>query len=196
MPPRTTIEAFSITHAQVMDGATAFRALTTSAASDDLDIYGVDQGNVDPDVGEATNPGDDVELGYWSWINHATINVRAGYMSFPLLSTLTGAPISSSGSGASILYDIDLWSETGVNLPPKPLLLRMPSKDKDGAVRTFDIGLYKVTFQPVTFDGPQYKEGLKVSYRGRATYSANDETGTPFPDGKKRIARLVSRAAI
>jgi hypothetical protein len=182
MPPRTTIEAFSITHAQVMDGATAFRALTTSAASDDLDIYGVDQGNV--------------ELGYWSWINHATINVRAGYMSFPLLSTLTGAPISSSGSGASILYDIDLWSETGVNLPPKPLLLRMPSKDKDGAVRTFDIGLYKVTFQPVTFDGPQYKEGLKVSYRGRATYSANDETGTPFPDGKKRIARLVSRAAI
>ena len=73
------------------------------------------------------------------------------------------------------------------------MIIRMPSKDHLGAVRYLDIGLYSVSFAPITFDGPQYKDGLKVNYNGQALMSTVDELGATFADSKKRIAKLISR---
>ena len=185
------VEAFSLSHAQIMDGATPFQTATLANA-DGYDVFGVDDGSLEPDVGEYDNQGDDVNLSYWAWLNHANVNVKAGYLSFPLISTLTSQPLSSSSSANGISYFADLWHEDSMNIDARPMLLRMPSKDHLGQVRTLVFGLYKVNFKPVTFDGPQFKNGLKVSYGGRATYSTVDELGNPFADGKKRVGRLIS----
>jgi hypothetical protein len=185
-------EAFSITHAQVLDGSTAFADVETSS-SDWGDIYGVNQGSLTPDGDSYENQGDDATLSTWEWLNFAGLEIQAGYMSLPLIANLTSRDIASSGAGDTQLFELDLWHEDSFNVSPRPVILRMPSKDKNGVVRTLDIGLYKVSFAPVTFEGPQYKDGLKVNYNGKALLSATDELGAAHGDGKKRIGKLISR---
>lgn len=115
---------------------------------------------------------------------------------------LTGGTVAvatttpGTGGGDDTVYSIPLWTEDSFNVEPKPMLTTLPSRDHRGKVRLFVIGLYKVQFAPITFDGPQYKEGLKVNYGGRASMSAFDETGTEFAGGKKRVGTLVSRPRI
>lgn len=112
---------------------------------------------------------------------------------------LTGGTVAvatttpGTGGGDDTIYSIPLWTEDSFTAPPRPMLATLPSKDHRGKVRLFVIGLYRVQFAPFTFEGPQYKEGLKVNYGGRATMSAWDETGAAFPGGKKRVGTLVSR---
>ncbi len=72
------------------------------------------------------------------------------------------------------------------------MIVRAPSKDADGVIRRLDLIFYKVQFGPFTFSGPAYKAGMEVSYSARALSSASNEIGTAFPDGKKRVGRLVS----
>lgn len=188
------IEAFSLSHAQILDGSTQAFDTATLASADAQDFYGVENGSLDPDVGEWANVGDDVELSYWSWLNHATVNIKSGYIPFSLLAALTGRTVSSSGAGATQVFGVDLYHESGVNLAPKPVILKMPSKDHQGNVRTLTIGLYRCVFQPINLDGPAYKEGLKCNWRARALYSASDELGVAFSDGKKRVGKLISTA--
>lgn len=185
------VEAFSITHAQILDGSTAFA--DALSLGQDYDVYGVDQSTLEPNTGEYENEGDDVVLSTWEWLNYAQVNVRAGYVSFPLIANLTGQAISSSGADPDEVFELDLWHEDHFNVQPKPMLLRMPSKDKNGVVRLLDIGLYKVSFAPITFNGPQYKDGLKVNYAGKALLSDTDESGAAHADGKKKVGRLISR---
>jgi hypothetical protein len=112
---------------------------------------------------------------------------------------LTGGTVAvatttpGTGGQDDTIYEIPLWTEDSFNVPPKPMLATMPSKDHLGNVRLFVIGLYRVQFAPFTFDGPKYKEGLKINYGGRATMSAWDETGAAFAGSKKRVGTLVSR---
>lgn len=101
--------------------------------------------------------------------------------------TTTPGAVASSASAS-----LDLWHEDSMNTAPKPMLLKMPSKDMDGAIRILTIGLYKVQFKPITFDGPKYKDGMKVNYEGNALMAAKDEQGVLFADGKKRVGRLIS----
>ncbi len=112
------------------------------------------------------------------------------------MAALTGTAISSSGTGAAQMFRFDLWHEDHMNTAPKPVLLRVPSKDSDGTVRRLDIVLYKVQFAPMTFSGPSYKAGMEVSYTGRALSSKKDELGVAFPDAKNRIGRVVSAQAL
>lgn len=188
---RKQVEAFSLTHAQVLDGGTTFG--NALSLGEDYDVYGVDQSTLEPDTGQFDNNGDDTTLSRWQWLNFATINVRAGYLSFGLISTITGRAIASSGAGASQILEMDLWHEDDFNVGHTPALIRMPSKDSDGNVKLLDIGLYKVNWAPFTFEGPQYKDGLKVNYAGTALFSNTDELGVAFPDGKKRIGKIISR---
>jgi hypothetical protein len=133
-----------------------------------------------------------------------TFDVAAGNV--PALTVnntgLTGGTVGvatstpGAGGGDDTIYSIPLWTEDSFNVEPKPMLTTLPSRDHRGKVRLFVIGLYKVQFAPITFDGPSYKEGLKVNYGGRATMSAFDETGVAFPGGKKRVGTLVSRPRI
>lgn len=285
------VESFSLSHAQVLDGATSFLAALGAAASEAEDVYGVNESSLDPDTGDFDNEGDDAVLSTWSWFNFADVTVQAGYFSFPLIENLTGSPIetitgtdevqtmtasaatagdftltfqgqttdpiafdataaavqtaleglsnvtpgqvtvtggpastvdltftfdaelgdvapltanldgltgatggviSTGTPGVSEAVAIDLWHEDSMNVAPKPMVVKMPAKDHLGAVRSLAIGLYRVNFKPITFEGPAYKDGMKVNYNGRAVFSPVDELGATFSDGKKRVGRVLS----
>jgi len=191
--PTNIFEGFSLSHVAILDGATAAE---DAAATVGTDMYGVRSGAIDPDVGQFDNEGDDFILSSWYWLNFATLTVTNGYISLPVLAAITGSAISSSGAGATQKFGFDLWHEDHFNTAPKPVLLRVPSKDSAGAVRRLDIVLYKVQFGPFTFNGPAYKSGMEVSFQARALASPNNESGTAFPDGKKRVGKLISGALI
>jgi hypothetical protein len=109
---------------------------------------------------------------------------------------ITGSPgyANVAGTNASEL-SVPLWAEDAGNQPPRPVLIRMPSRDAQGNSLALDIVLYRVQFGPMTFNGPTYKTGLTVSFTGRVVASGFDETGAAIP-GKKRCGRLISRTAV
>jgi len=295
--PSKVVEGFSLSHAQILDGSSTFLAALAASVAEDYDIYGVNDASLDPDSDNYENQGDDATLSRWGWLNFASIGVQAGYLSFPLISRLTGRPITTSttsttsevqtlaSSGASagtftlsfrgattapiafnatnavvqsalqglstigannvtvtggpanttalvmtfaldlanqalelvgfdktgltgagvgtvtrttagidgnVSFATDLWHEDSFNVAARPMIVVMPSKDKNGVPRRLVIGLYKVSFDPMTFDGPAYKDGLKVNYGGTALMSTTDEVGATHADGKKRVGRLLS----
>lgn len=189
------VEAFSLTHAQVLDGTGTFlEAALAATTADDLDVYGVNESSLTPNKDSYSNEGDDVVKSKWAWLVDADVHIQAGYLSFPLIANLTGQTVSSSGSGANQVFELDLWHEDALNVPPKPAIMKMPSKDEDGVVRTLTFGILKLAFDPITFDGPKYKDGLKINYDGTALYSLKDETGAAFADGRNRIGKIISHA--
>lgn len=179
-----TVEAFSVSHAAILDGSTGAEA---------ADIYGVRDGTVEIDSDSYNNTGDDAILSVWNWFNLATVTISSGFIPFDVVSLMTGAPITSSGTAPDDFYSIGLWNESSLNQPSRPVLLRCPSKDKAGTPRNLDFLLYKVQFQPIKFDGPSYKNGLVVSYTGQALMSDVDELGATLTD--RAVGRLVSRPA-
>jgi hypothetical protein len=191
--PTPIFEGFSISHAAILDGATSAEDAALTVGTD---IYGVRSAAIAPDVGNFDNEGDDTVLSSWFWLNFATLTVTQGYISFTELAAITGKAISSSGTGATQKFYFDLWHEDMFNTAPKPMIIRVPSKDSAGAVRRLDIVLYKVQFGPFTFSGPAYKAGMEISFESRALASGQDELGAAFADGKKRVGRLVSGAAM
>ncbi len=174
-------EAFSISHAAILNGSTGAEL---------ADIYGVREGSVSVDSDSYDNTGDDAVLSNWFWFNYAELTVSSGFVPFDVISLLTGAPVTSTGD----VWSMDLWTEDSLNQPSRPVLIRVPSKDSAGAVRVMDIVLFRVQFQPISFDGPTYKDGLVLNYSGRAVVSPVDETGTALVGGKKAIGRLINRA--
>lgn len=293
------VEAFSVSHAQILTAGQSFLESIAQAALAEEDIYGVAEAGLSPDLGSYDNEGDDSIMSTWDWINKAELTVKAGYVSFPLLAEITGQPVdtiaaasavsevqtipahdaesgtftlsfggqttgdldwdstaaeietalealSSIGTGnvtatggplnttavvvtfggalansavgpisaddADLVggtigavaqttpghaatkagYGMDLWHEDSIATAPKPMTIKMPSKDENGVPADFVIGLYKVQFKPITFDGPAYRDGLKINYDGNALQSAVDEMGVPFSDGKKRFGRLLA----
>ena len=180
-----TFEGFSISHAAVLDGATGAEDVRG-------DVYGVRDGSLDVDIDSYDNTGDEAVLSTWFWFNYANVTITAGYIPFELLFLLTGATITSSGTAPADHYSIPLWNQGSLNRTPKPLLIRVPSKDSDGVSRVFDIVLYKVQFNPIAFDGPSYKDGLVVNYSGRALISDKDEKGTTLGTGNRAVGRLVN----
>lgn len=182
-----TVEAFSLSHAAILDG-------TTGAEEVDGDIYGVRSGTIAVDTGNYDNTGDDAVLSSWFWFNFATVTVQAGYLPFDTIALLSGATITSSGTGVNDYYSLPLYEETSLNQPPRPMLIRVPAKDKDGIIRTLDFVLYRVQFGPMSFDGPSYKSGLLLNYSGRAVMSDKDETGAALV--KRQIGRIINRPAV
>jgi hypothetical protein len=182
-------EGFSVSHVSILDGATTAEDAALTLGTD---VYGVRSAALTPDSATFDNEGDDAILSTWYWFNFATLDVVSGYISLPVLAALTGRPISSSGAGANVKYDFDLYHEDMFNVSRRPVLVRIPSKDASGNVRRLDFVVYSMQFGPFTFNGPAYKAGLEVTYTGRALSSIHDETGTPFSDGKKRVGRMIS----
>lgn len=107
-------------------------------------------------------------------------------------SAITGSTgyINTSGTAGSVA-SIPLWSETSVNVSPKPVLIRVPARDHLGTTKYLDIVLYKVSFSPISFQGPQYKSGLTINYSGRALMSTVDETGTTL--ATRAVGRLLNK---
>jgi hypothetical protein len=179
-------EGFSISHAAILNGSTG---LEESFG----DIYGVRSGTIAADTGNYDNTGDDYVLSSWFWLNFATVTIEAGYLPFSTIALLSGATLTSSGAGAGTTYNLGLWEEDSVNQPARPMLIRVPSRDSDGAIRVMDFILYKVIFGPINFTGPSYKSGLLLNYTGRAVISDKDEKGTTL--AKRGIGRIVNRSA-
>ncbi len=171
-------EGFSVSHAAILNGSTG---------AEDADIYGVREGSVSIDSDSFDNTGDDAVLSNWFWFNYADLTISSGFVPFATVSLLTGTPFSSSGD----TYSMNLWTMSSTNQPSRPVLIRVPSKDSAGAIRVMDIVLFRVQFQPISFDGPTYKDGLVLNYAGRAVVSPADETGTSLPE--KAIGRLVNK---
>lgn len=188
-------EAFSVSHAQILTEGQDFLAALAEAVTATEDIYGVSEASLEPDVGDYDNEGDDSVLSTWSWINKAELTVQAGYFSFPLIAELTGQEIVTTTTGEAeaekSVHSLDLWHEDSMNVASRPVIVKMPSKDRDGNPADFVFGLYRANFKPITFDGPAYKDGLKVNYDATITASAVDEKGEPFADGKKRFGKLL-----
>ena len=184
-----TVEGFSVTHAAILDGATNAYTVAPTVG----DIYGVRSGSLDVDTDSYDNTGDDSILSTWSWFNFATLSIQSGYIPFELIQTLTGASITSSGTAPADFYSIPLWNESSLNQPVRPVLVRVPSKDQAGTPRVLDFVLFRVQFEPITFDGPNYKDGLLLNYSGKCLMSDKDETGTTLGTGKRAIGRIISR---
>lgn len=182
----TNFEGFSVSHAAILNGSTGIE-------EEFGDIYGIRSGTIAADTGNYDNTGDDYVLSSWFWLNFATVTVEAGYLPFKTIALLSGATITSSGSGAGTTYSLPLYDEDSVNQPSRPMLIRVPSRDSDGAVRVMDFILYKVIFGPINFTGPSYKSGLLLNYTGRAVISDKDEKGATL--AKRAIGRIVNRAA-
>lgn len=176
------VEGFSLSHCAILDGTT-----TAELA----DIYGVREASLDVDTDSFDNTGDDTILSTWSWFNFATLTVQSGYVPFSVIALLTGATLTSSGTAPADYYSLPLWNENSLNTPTRPVLIRVPSKDSNGVVRKLDIILYKVQFEPISFDGPSYKDGLVLNYAGKALMSTKDEVGTTLAE--RAIGRLVSK---
>jgi hypothetical protein len=191
--PVNIFEGFSLSSVMILDGATSAEDAANTVGTD---VYGVRSASIAPDVGNFDNEGDDAVLSSWYWLNFASITVTEGYISLPLLAAITGKAISSSGAGSTQKFGFDLWHDDMFNIAPKPVLVRIPSKDNAGAARRLDFVLYKVQFGPFTFSGPAYKTGLEVSWEGRCLASTTDEMGAVFADGKKRVGRMISGAVI
>ena len=187
-----TVEAFSISHAAILDGSTGLEEAVGG------DIYGIRSGSMELDSDSYDNTGDDSILSTWYWANKVNVTVQGGYIPFETLSLISGSVIASSGSGVNESFSLPLWEENSMNTAPRPMLIRCPSKTKEGEVRLLDFILYKVQFQPFSFDGPSYKEGLLLNYNGSALFSDTDEKGQPVLDSRtgqptKSVGRLLSR---
>lgn len=188
------VEGFSLSHAAILNG-------TTGAEEVDGDIYGIRSGSIELDTDSYDNTGDDAVLSTWYWFNKATLTVQSGYVPFRTIALLSGSRVTSSGAAPNDFYTLPLWEDRQQNTQARPVLIRVPSKDKDGIVRTLDFVLYKVQFQPISFDGPTYKDGLLLNYTGTALMSDKDEKGAPVVDSvtglpTKAIGRLVSRPQV
>jgi hypothetical protein len=187
------VEAFSLSHAQILDGATSFTAAAlATAVGEDLDIFGVNDSSITPNADSYDNEGDDSVMSTWNWVTSADLAIKAGYLSFKLIEKLTGQAVGSSTIAGKQVWFQDLWHEDSMNVATRPGLLRMPMRDENGAIGSLILGLYRLEPKPVTFDGPKYRDGLKVNYDARANQSLVDEMGNPFPDGKKRFGKVLA----
>jgi hypothetical protein len=191
--PTTIVEGFSISHAAILDGTSGGYPFGGPSDATDGDIYGVRDGSLEPDLDSYDNTGDDTVLSRWFWFNFVNVSVSGGYVPLKMVALLTGETIQSSSTGANTVYSLPLWTQASLNVAPKPMLIRVPSKDSTGKIRTIDIVLYKVQFQPITFDGPTYKDGLVINYAGTALSSSLDEKGQTLPNGQVSIGRFMSK---
>jgi len=183
-------EAFSIRHAAIM-------------ADDGLsdhefgDIYGINSGTLELDQDSYDNEGDDVVLSTWFWANKVNVTIQGGYIPFETLETIYGTKVMSSTGSGKLTTSFAFLEENRLQPKPRPVRLRLPSKDADGNPQDMDIILYRVQFQPFSFDGPSYKDGLKLNYNGTALFSSVDEKGQPVLDSvtgepTKAVGRIVT----
>lgn len=185
-------EWFSIRDAYVLDGVETFRTAAANLADDTYRIFGCDDASLDAQMGTYENRGDGDVQSIWDWLDWVDVQIREGFFSFKLASTITGDTVSSSGTTE---WGIDLWHEDSIAAGPKPVVLRGYARDKNGLEKLGLLGLYKVQFKQIAFTGPAQNDGLKVNWTGRALRSDVDEVGAAHADGKRRVGKMLMLAA-
>lgn len=183
--PLPIAEGFSVSHAALLD---------PTSGADAQDIYGVREASIEVDTDSYDNTGDNAVLSTWNWVNFATLTVRGGFISFDLLQKINNTTIASTGTGSAASVSSSLWGVNSVSGPAWPVLVRIPSRGSTGESRILDVILYKVQFSPISLDGPTYRDGLVVSYTGKAVMSSVDEKGTALSE--QAIGRIISRPGV
>lgn len=182
------VEAFGLSHVAILNPLTGLDDLAQEG-----DIYTVNSASIELDSDSFDNVGDDLIRSTWNWGNRGNLSVQAGYFSFKNISYIYGLPVTSSGAGDAQTFSMLAWERKSMNPRPLPVLVRMPSKDAQGVPRDLDIILFRVQFGPLTFDGPAYKDGLKINYTAQALYSDVDELGQPILDGNGNPTEAIGR---
>lgn len=187
-------EAFSIEHAAILNG-------TTLSDHEFGDIYGIRSGTLELDQDSYDNTGDDTVLSTWFWANKVNLTIQAGYIPFQTLELIYGTKVTSSTAGNMLRTQFNFLEVDRMQPKPRPVRLRLPSKDANGNSQKMEIILFKVQFQPFSFDGPAYKEGLLLNYNGTALMSDTDETGAPVLDSvtgepSKAVGKIITTKAV
>lgn len=177
------VSSFSLSHAGILDGATAAEV---------ADVYGVNTGSLELESDTYERTGDDKILSTIRWITKGTLSLSSPYMPLDTMAILYGTPVVS-GTGDNDMT-MQLWTEKGMNIKPRPVVLEAPGETEDGTPITMRFVLYKVKFGQVSFDQfLSYKEGLSITLEGDALLSDVDELGEAFEDDLgARIGKIVT----
>lgn len=177
------ISSFSLSHVGILDGETAAEV---------ADLYGVNEGSLELESDMYERTGDDRILSTNRWITKGTVSFRSNYLPLDMLALLYGTPVVSGADGLTM----QLWTEKGMNIKPRPVVVEAPGEDHDGNPMSIRIVLYKVKFGQISFDQfMSYKEGLAISLEGDALLSDSDELGAEFEDNLgARIGKIVAKA--
>ncbi len=194
MTMHTATETFSVTHAMILDGSTRAEDVDVTALSEaNGDIYGVSAGTLTADIGNYDNTGDDTVRSRWYWLNFASIQITAGYITWDRYTQLTGETITTSTYGSGTIYRVPLWSTASMNVAPHPVLIRCAARDNTGTNRYLDFVIYRVDFSPISFQGPEYKTGMRINYQGAGIPTHYDETG--YYRTEESVGALIDRPA-
>lgn len=185
MPAPKAISSFSLSHVGILNG-------TTSAEL--ADLFGANESSLELESDVYERQGDDKILSTARWITKGTLTVGTNYIPLPLISSLYGTAVVSSQIATKDAYTVQLWTEKGMNVAPRPVVVLAPGENEDGVPMDIKIVLYKVKFGPFSFSqSPSYKEGLAVSFEGDALLSDKDELGATFADGYgARIGKIIA----
>jgi hypothetical protein len=143
-------------------------------------------------IGTQSGPAAGASLTYDPHYNYSSNSPTAECGLVAVFSSgITGSPPSgtggSQGAGGSA-GAIPMFRQHVV--PQFPLILRASAKDAAGNLRTIQFVAYACQFSPIVFDGPQYKNGLTVSYNATLLLSSVDEGGNTLPD--RAYGRLMT----
>lgn len=170
--PNLFLEGFSISHVAIID------PYDPTPEMRDGDLYGVRSASIEANVDSVDEFSNDVAIGMWNSVSTLDISVTSGYVSLDFLARLNG---SSPPTGGLVPETVEQRHEylpvRSLNHQFVSMLFRVPAKDKNGYPMYLDFVLYRVKLAPVSFGEMSYKEGLEVSYSGKAFLSRVDETG-------------------
>ena len=185
MATPAAISSFSLSHVGILNGSTS---------AETADLYGANDSSLELDSDIYERTGDDKVLSTARWITKGTLTVGTTYIPLPMVEALYGTPVVSATKDTKTSYTVQLWTEKGMNVAPRPVVLLAPGEDEDGVPMDIKIVLYKVKFGPMSFSQSlAYKEGLAVSFEGDALLSDKDELGAAFTDGLgARIGKIIA----
>lgn len=143
-----TFEAFSVSHAALLDGTTAAEA---------ADIYGVRTASLAPDTGNSDNTGDDSVMSTWNWLNFAQLTIQSGFLPFEMMAKLAGTPIevggtptagilkftpaASGGAGAGDAFDYSAPADIAFSVNGNAVALTTDLTNLAGVVAAVDTAL-------------------------------------------------------
>ena len=113
MPAPKAISSFSLSHVGILDG-------TTSAEL--ADLFGANESSLELESDVYERQGDDKILSTARWITKGTLTVGTNYIPLPLISSLYGTAVVSSQIATKDAYTVQLWTEKGMNVAPRPVV--------------------------------------------------------------------------
>jgi hypothetical protein len=167
--PSLFLEAFSITHVGVIQGA-----LKTESFSGD--IYGVRSASIKAQISENLEFSNDVAVGVSANVEYLEIAVSSGYISWDILNATNVFQTDIVGLyPESAAFQAPLYPNQSPRSPYVSMIFKAPAKDSAGNVREVKFILYRCQLLPIEFSSLSYKEGLVTTYRAKSFLSTSDE---------------------